>query len=342
MKVRSGRLLMLASVLAGIALLAPAGAGAATVVNGDFEAGSLSGWAVYRTSEAGSWFAYKELLKREKDKGETHTGDPIADQRGRKLPQPPPQGRYAATSDQLSATTTILSQEVALAPGLNHRLSLLAYYDSEVPIGVPSPDTLSVDDGLLGGQRNQQFRIDVMRPGSPIESLNPADVLSTAFRTGPGAPTSMGPTWVSADLSAFAGQTVRLRIADAAHEELFTAGVDAVAIDSARPGERLPPLGSNRFKFGKLKLNRKNGTATLAVKVPGPGKLRAKGKLIKQTTAKAAKAGTTKLRLKPTASGRKILEKEHELRAKVAVTFDPVGGSPRTKSKTVVFKFAPR
>lgn len=331
MRLRSGHLLLLASVLVGIALLAPAGAGAATVVNGDFEAGSLSGWNVYRSLETGSWFAYK---------GDKGSGDPIAKQRGRKYPQLPPQGLYAATSDQATATTTILSQEIALAPGLSHRLSLLAFYDSEVPIGVPDPDTLSVDDALLGGQRNQQFRVDVMRPGSPIESLAAGDVLATAFRTQPGAPTSLQPTWVTADLSPFAGQTVRVRIATAAHEELFTAGVDAVAVDSAPPGKGLPPLGSNRFKFGKLKLNRKNGTAVLAIEVPGPGDLSAKGKGIKRAVAKAAKAGKAKLRLKPTKAGRETLERKGKLAVKLAVKFDPAGGSPRTQTKRVVLKLA--
>jgi hypothetical protein len=329
MKERSGRLLLLASVLAGMALLAPAGAGAATVVNGDFEAGNLNGWNVYRSVESGSWFAYK---------GDKGNGDPVAKQRGRKYPQLPPQGTYAATSDQASATTTILSQEVALAPGLSHRLSLLAFYDSEVPIGVPSPDSLSIDEAQLGGQRNQQFRIDVTRPGSPIESLDPADVLAPVFRTQPGAPQSLAPTWVTADLSPFAGQTVRLRISTAAGAELFTAGVDAVAVDTAPPGKGLPPLGSNRFKFGKLKLNRKNGTAVLTVEAPGSGDLTAKGKGIKRAKAKATKAGKVKLRLKPTPSGRETLEDKHKLRVKLAVTFDPAGGSPRTQTKTVVLK----
>lgn len=334
MKVRSGSAILLALCLAGTALLAPAGAGAATVVNGDFETGNLNGWSVYRTGETGGWFAYK---------GDKGNGDPIAKQRGRIYPQPPPQGTYAAISDQISATTTILSQEVALAPGLNHRLGLLAYYDSEVPIAVPSPDTLSVDDAQLGGQPNQQFRIDVMRPGSPIESLVPTDILSTAFSTQPGAPTSMAPTWVSADLSAFAGQTVRLRIVNAAHEELLTAGVDAVAIDSTPAGKNPPPLGSNRFEVpggsnGKVVQTRKNGVAILAVKVPGPGKLTAKGKLIQKATAKARKAGTVKLRLKLIPSALETLERKRQLKVKVALTFDPAGGPPRTKPTKVIFK----
>lgn len=331
MRVRSGRLLLLASVLAGIALLAPAGAGAARVVNGDFEAGNLSGWSVYRATQSGNWFAYK---------GKQGAGDQAAEQRGKYFPPPPPQGKYAATADEILADTMILSQEVSLEPGRDHRLSLLVFYDSLRPIAIPSPDTLSVDDSILAGRANQQFRVDVMRSGSPIESLAPADILATAFRTQPGAPQSLGPTWVSANLSPFAGQTVRVRVAATAHEELLTAGVDAVAVDSAPPGRALPPLGSNRFKFGKLKLNRKNGTATLAIEVPGPGDLTAKGKKIKRASAKAAKAGTAKLRLKPTTAGRKTLERKHKLVAKVAVTFDPPGGSPRTETRKVVLKLA--
>ena len=87
-----------------------------------------------------------------------------------------------------------------------------------------------------------------MRAGSPIQSLDPADILRTVFRTQPGAPLALQPTWFTADLGPFAGQTVRLRIANAANEELFTAGIDAVAVDSTPRGQQPPPLGSNRFE----------------------------------------------------------------------------------------------
>jgi hypothetical protein len=342
------------AVLVGIALAMPAGAGAATVVNGDFEAGSLSGWDVHRVTESGNWFAYKG------------TSEPIARERGKNLPQPPPQGNYAAITDELQAETSILSQDVTLAPGLSHRLSLLALYDSAVPIAIHSPDTFAVGESLLA-QQNQQFRIDVMKPGAPLESLDPADILRTVFRTEPGDPTSLKPTWLTADLSAFAGQTVRLRIANVANEELFNAGVDAVSIASTKPGEAPPPLGSNRFTLGKVKPNRKNGTATLAVEVPGPGKVSAKGEgtlstppkagrpkahatktkkrkkrqaLIAPTTIVARKAGSVTLRLKPTAPAHQVLKRKHKLRVTVEVAFAPAGGAPRTATVPVVLKLA--
>jgi hypothetical protein len=347
-----------AAVLAALALT-PASAGAATVVNGDFEAGDLSGWDVHRVTQAGNWFAYRESSDHKVSK------EPIAEQRGKRLPFEPPQGRYAATSDEIMPDTMILSQDIALAPGFNHRLSLLAFYGSAVPIAVPAPDTLAVGDDQLGGQANQQLRIDVVKPGAPIESLDPADVLTTVFRTRPGDPQSMAPTWIAADLSPFAGQTVRLRIANAVHEELFTAGIDAVAVDSVPPGQSLPPLGSSRFAVGKVTLNRRNGTATIAIEVPGPGRLTAKGEgrlaaapkgrepeahatkagkrqaLIKPVVENAARAGIVTLTLKPTPAARAVLKRKHKLRVPVEVAFDPAGGSPRTEIVPVTLKLTP-
>jgi hypothetical protein len=40
------------AAIVSIAMLTPAGAGAATVVNGDFEAGDLSGWQVENLPES--------------------------------------------------------------------------------------------------------------------------------------------------------------------------------------------------------------------------------------------------------------------------------------------------
>ena len=39
--------------------LVPGRAAAATVVNGDFESGTLNGWQAHSANEAGNWFAYQ-------------------------------------------------------------------------------------------------------------------------------------------------------------------------------------------------------------------------------------------------------------------------------------------
>lgn len=355
----AGRLSLAAiAALICAALLAPSGAAAANVVNGDFESGTLQGWDVHRATGSGNWFAYRKPTEEE-----PHSGDSIAEKRGQPLPAPP-QGKYAAIADEATTDALVLSQEIGLGAGLEHRLNLLAYYESLVPIATPAPDTLSVDGEALGGQATQQYRIDVMRPGSPIDSVAPADVLLTVFRTQPGAPQTLPPTRLTADLSALAGQRVRLRFAVAANKDLLAGGVDDVAVESAPPG-KLPPLkgsnksggsnkGATRLSFGKVKANSANGTAILPVRVSGPGKLSARtaspggkasaskagkaAKLIKSVSARATKAGTVKLLLRPTNAARGILELKQRLRVKVAVTFKPSGGSAKTATVPVVLK----
>lgn len=343
MKVRGGGghlILLTAAALACGALLAPSGASAATVVNGDFESGTLQGWHVHRVTESGNWFAYKG------------DGEPIANKRLGEPIQAPPQGTYAAIADEINPDTLILYQDIALEPGSSHRLSLLTYYSSYEPIAVPTPDTLSVNEEVLGSQANQQYRIDLMRPEAPLESIDPADVLRTLFRTKPGDPEEQGPIKLTADLSPFAGQTVRLRIAVVAHEEVLAAGVDAVSISSTPPGQSPAPgskspgsksPGSTSFRFGKARANRSNGTATLPVRVPGPGLLTAKSrKLIKPATVKAAGAGTVRIHLKPTPSALRTLRHKHKLRVELAVTYAPAAGSPETTTLPVVLELKAR
>lgn len=341
-----------------MAALAP-GAKGAIVVNGDFESGTLQGWNVHQATQFGNWFAYQGT--------ETPIGAARKKQTQVEPVQPPPQGAYAAITDEADPDTLILYQDVALEPGHGYQLSLLAYYDSYKPLAVPTPDTLSVDDEALLGrngdvQLNQQFRIDVMKPEAPLESLDPADILSTVFATKKGSPQKMVPTRLTADLSPFAGQTVRLRIANAVHEEIFNAGVDAVSIAAAAPGQspsRGSKHGSRLFSFARVKANRRNGTATLRVRVAGPGLLRAKGarasagkpqasragpapKPIEPVTVPIASAKTVTIHLRPTASGRAILRQGQRLRVKVGVTYMPTGGLPEGSSVPVVFRLASR
>lgn len=338
-----------AGAMAAAALLfAPAGAGAANVVNGNFETGNLQGWNVYRALEAGNWFAYKGISEPYADNRNPPPPKPPLDP-----PQEPPQGTYAAVADQINPDTLILYQDVALAAGQSHTLSLLAYFNSSAPIAVPASGTLSVENEVLAGEKNQQYRIDVMRPEAPLDSVDPGDILSPVFRTAPGRSKTMPPTRFTADLSAFAGQTVRLRFAVAAHEEILTAGVDDVSISSGGksggPGSGGPKTGKAQIGFGKVKLNRAKGTAILPVKVSGPGRLKAtdgaaskkRPPLIKSAAAKAAKAGSVNLLLKPTKAALATLKKEHKLRVKVAVSFTPTGDRPITATQPVILRLQP-
>ncbi|HEX3360586.1 MAG TPA: hypothetical protein VHS74_06290 [Solirubrobacterales bacterium] len=337
--------------------LVPGRAVAATVVNGDFESGTLSGWHVHQATEAGNWFAYQGT---EAPIGRKLSGAPV---------QAPPQGTYAAIADEADPDTLVLSQELSLPAGSSDQLSLLAYYNSHDPIAVPTPDTLSVAEEELGGQRNQQFRIDVMKAGAPLESLDPADVLVNVFRTAPGAPQVMKPTKLTADLTPFAGQTVLLRIAVAAHQETLNAGVDEVRItgtgsggpsgsggrsgSSGSAGSRGGGGAAGRITLEKTKVDPRNGTVALPVRVPSAGVLRARGAelpvegrhgtpAIRATGAPAARAGTVILHLAPTGAAWAILQQRRLLRTNVTVSFAPqAGGERSTQSKKVVLRLSP-
>ena len=89
---------------------------AATTVNGGFETGSFAGWTVFNQEEDfGNWFVYSGTVSPE-------TGSPIA---------APPDGTYAATTDQVAPGSHILYQDVALEAGFHHMLSFVVYYNNQ-------------------------------------------------------------------------------------------------------------------------------------------------------------------------------------------------------------------
>lgn len=304
--------------VAAFALLAPGGASAATVVNGDFETGNLAGWQQFNQFGAGQWFTY--------DKEEAELEGFF----------PPPQGSFAAGDDQNDPDLDILYQDIALEPAFTHQLGLTFYYVSSEPIVVPSPETLDITV-----EENQQVRIDVMKPTAPIDSVNPADILTTVFANKNGDPQVVAPTRLGADLTPFAGQTVRLRIANAVNEGPFNSGLDDVSIISAPVPP--PPLPPNDISRGKLTLNKKKGTGKLTINVPGPGSLksvdaRKAKKRVKGKVLNPAAPGAVKVPLLPTKAGQKVLNAKGRLKVKLKVTFTPTGGVPNTETFTVTLK----
>jgi hypothetical protein len=351
MRLRGGGLSIVCAVLVALlgAALAPAFAAAASVENGSFETGSLSGW--HETSEAavGDWFAYRG------------TAPPLGSGRGVTTVPAPPQGRFAAITDQQAPDTVTLWQDVALEPEATHVLSLQAFYQSQFDPHTPSPDTLSTSAADIGEQANEQFRIDVMKPTAPLDSIAPEDILATVFATETGSPRQMESTRFSADLSAFAGQTVRIRAVVvnqfdstvAAKQEnllgVFNAGVDNVAITSAGPGVKSsePKKGgagaSGHIQFGHPRPNRHSGTLVLPVEVPSAGLLQAKSKWIRTATAHPQGATTVKLRIKPTQACRARLLGRHRLPVKLTIAWNAAGtGGNEARTTHVVLQLAPR
>ena len=96
------------------------------------------------------------------------------------------------------------------------------------------------------------------------------------------------------------------------------------------------------FAVGKTKLDKKKGTATIPVDVPGPGTLALSGKDIASQRPLRARhdkpvsgAGTVKLTVKAKGKAKKKLKKKGKVKVKVTITFAPTGGEAASQVKSV-------
>jgi hypothetical protein len=182
----------------------------------DFESGTLAGWKTER-SGAGSWFVYTNG-KTPPNPSESDPNVPFA------VPDPP-QGKFAAVTDMNGPGRRILYRDVKLDG--RYTLQLTVFYVNAGPLS--SPDTLDFE----GSGENQQFRIDIVAPSAPVDSLAAAHVLTNVFRTSPGDAERRAPAAVTVDLSKWEGQTVRLRLTGVDNLGPLRAGVDDIRLEPA-------------------------------------------------------------------------------------------------------------
>jgi D-alanyl-D-alanine carboxypeptidase len=177
----------------------------------DFESGVITAWQAVG-SGSGGWFVYADGHK---------APDPAQSDPNVAFDVPdPPQGRFAAVTDMNGPGTCILYRDLRLEGRFT--LQLTVFYAGVGPFS--SPATLAHDSP----EANQQFRIDLVGPSAPIDSVAKGDVLVNVFRTLSGDPARRQPIEVSIDLSAWAGQTVRLRLAGTDNQGPLRVGVDNI------------------------------------------------------------------------------------------------------------------
>jgi NHL repeat len=108
------------------------------------------------------------------------------------------------------------------------------------------------------------------------------------------------------------------------------------------PGEpikvELIQVPSNRFRFAGLLKNRRNGSAVLFVRVPGPGKVILKGRGVRRLARGASRAMRVRLPIKPKVRLRHFLKRHGKGRIRVEVTFKPVGGTPNSLERPILLK----
>jgi hypothetical protein len=187
----------------------------ATVVD-DFESGTLAGWTLERRGN-GNWFTYQDG-RQAPDPKQSNTFVPF------NMPGPP-QGKFAAVSDGMGPGLKVMYRDIKLDGPVMLELTVFYVNGIDGLSGYSSlfvtPGTLAIDAGP-----NQQFRVDILAPTAAVDSMAVADLRATVFETQPDAPARRGPTAIRYDLSPWAGQTVRLRIATADNQAPMRAGID--------------------------------------------------------------------------------------------------------------------
>jgi hypothetical protein len=211
-KLRKTALVIVLGLVAAAATGSFASGSTNAIVNGNFETGSMSGWGhapghPLRTFSLHGFYAVHGTVA------------PVSG-----IPIPPPAGHTQAVVDEIGPGSAVLFQTFTVPK--NGHLSLRLWYANYAGIFF-TPRMLVPSDDFAP---NQQLRIDITGPEAGLYSLRPQDVLANVFRTTRSSPVATLPHTVSANLSALAGKTVRLRIAEVDDLFFFNVGVDNVTV----------------------------------------------------------------------------------------------------------------
>lgn len=217
--------LAVAAAIAAVVLFPASGAkDQPPLSNGDFETGDFTDWSTEDWGRSGEWLIYED--------GTTPPNPSVTDD-NRPFDVPdPPQGQYAAVTDMDHSGARFLYRDIEVTGPWT--LHAIVFYENGIET-IYDPPYFGTFDGDLwfANVRSQQFRIDLIDPQAPINSVEADDILATVFRTRSGDPPSLEPTPVTFDLSPWEGQTVRLRASQIDNGGPFRAGIDDVRLEWA-------------------------------------------------------------------------------------------------------------
>ena len=111
-----------------------------------------------------------------------------------------------------------------------------------------------------------------------------------------------------------------------------------VFLDNLRFGSRTPPSPSNALSVGAVKTNRRTGSASVAVSVPGVGTTTLEGKHVASVSVDSARARTVSLPVAVTGALRDRLRQRGRVTVHLTVTYAPAGGTPASRPVTVKLK----
>ncbi|HET6997991.1 MAG TPA: hypothetical protein VFI03_05315 [Solirubrobacterales bacterium] len=143
------------------------------------------------------------------------------------------------------------------------------------------------------------------------------------------------------------GSGVVRRFAEGATNPCGVAVDSLAAAATPKSNGVLPPPPSNVFRLGQVRKNKKRGTARLEVLLPGPGTVTLAGRRVRERSVVredlAAGAGLTPVEIpvRPRRKTRTALKTFGIAIAPLSVTYQPVGGAPRTRYTRIWLRFYP-
>jgi len=185
---------------------------AALITNGGFESG-LTGWSrADQLGSEGTFFLQSGTMS-------PVNGLPV---------MAPPQGTRAAMTDAAAGGSHVLYQDFVVPTQAGTSSVTFSLFINNLADAFFTPFTLDWSTPTL----NQQARVDITTTTADPFSVAAADVLQNLYLTQVGNPSTSGYTTVVRDvttlLQTHAGQTLRLRFAEADNVNIFNLGVDAV------------------------------------------------------------------------------------------------------------------
>lgn len=214
-------LVAVAVTIAVVLFLSFGSNGPPVLENGGFETGDLTGWSTASWG-SGEWLVYED--------GTTPPDPTISDVFPPFEVPDPPEGQYAAVSDMDYSGVRFLYRDIEVTGPWT--LHAIVFYENHGGGIYDQPDFGAfIGDSWSSRFNNQQYRIDLVDPESPIHSLEAGDVLATLFWAQSGDPSALDPTPVTIDLSPWEGQTVRLRATQTDNNGPLRAGLDDVRLE---------------------------------------------------------------------------------------------------------------
>jgi PKD domain len=172
---------------------------------------------------------------------------------------------------------------------------------------------------------------------APIGKVNaakpvPLDGRASLAATGLPQCAISGYSWLTDDGAKGAGAMLPHFFAPGKHEATLVVTSNCGGTATAKASFSV----ASGLRLGKVKLNRKAGTAKLTVNALGAGKLSLSGKGLKKQAKQLKKAGNAVLTLKPTGKALKALRRKGKAKVRVTAALLPKGGKTSRLSKTVV------